>query len=236
MATGLATSGMRDVGVSRHFGKYRGTVSDNQDPNNLGRIRANVPEVLNDVVSGWALPSLPYAGNGSGFFRVPPTGAGVWIEFEAGDPSRPIWTGCWWGSNQLPADQNGTSATPDFSILRSEQGLIVVLNDSDKTISISDQNGSNLMHIDVNQGQITVQASIKVVVDAPQIELESGAPHPLVFGDRLLTYLNQLVTMFNTHVHPGELAAGILPVTPAPPVPPFPPPTPDMLSVQVKTG
>ena len=112
----------------------------------------------------------------------------------------------------------------------------MVLNDSDKTISVSDQNGSNLMHIDVNQGQITVQASIKVVVDAPQIELERGAPHPLVFGDSLLTYLNQLVTMFNTHVHPGELAAGILPVTPAPPVPPFPPATPDMLSVEVKTG
>jgi hypothetical protein len=48
--------------------------------------------------------------------------------------------------------------------------------------------------------------------------------------------LNQLVTMFNTHVHPGELAIGVLPVTPAPPVPPFPPATPDLLSFQVKTG
>lgn len=236
MATGTAASEALGSAISRHYGKYRGTVSDNQDPNNLGRIRANVPEILGDEVSGWALPSLPYAGKGSGFFRVPPAGAGVWIEFEAGDVSRPIWTGCWWASNQLPADQNGTSATPDYSILRSEQGLIVVLNDADKTVSVSDQSGSNLMHIDVNQGQITVQASIKVVIDAPQIELVSGAPHPLVFGDDLLTYLNQLVMMFNTHVHPGELAIGVLPVTPAPPVPPFPPATPDLLSFQVKTG
>jgi hypothetical protein len=42
--------------------------------------------------------------------------------------------------------------------------------------------------------------------------------------------------MFNAHLHPGELAAGFIPVTPAPPVPPFPPATPALLSVRVKTG
>ena len=83
---------------------------------------------------------------------------------------------------------------------------------------------------------ITIDATTKIVVNAPQIELVNGAPHPLVFGDSLLQYLNQLVTMFNSHMHPGELAAAVLPVTPAPPVPPFPPATPDLLSVQVKTG
>jgi hypothetical protein len=57
-----------------------------------------------------------------------------------------------------------------------------------------------------------------------------------VFGDELLSYLSQMVTMLNTHVHPGELAAGILPVTPAPPVPPLQPPTPALLSLKVKTG
>ena len=76
----------------------------------------------------------------------------------------------------------------------------------------------------------------EVVVEAPQIELVEGATHPLAFGDDLLIYLNQLVTMFNSHVHPGELAIGILPVTPAPPVPPFPPATPRLISTRVKTG
>jgi uncharacterized protein involved in type VI secretion and phage assembly len=222
--------------VARHYGKYRGLVSDNQDPKNLARIRAKVPELLQDEDSGWALPSLPYAGNGSGFFRVPPKGAGVWIEFEAGDVSRPIWTGCWWADNQLPADQDGNSATPDFSILRSEAGFMVVLNDSSSTIAVSDKNGDNLLKIEASPGQITVKATTKVVVDAPQIELVDGASHPLVFGDSLLQYLNQLVTLFNSHMHPGELAAGVLPVTPMVPVPPFTPATPDLLSLQVKTG
>jgi len=167
---------------------------------------------------------------------VPAVGAGVWIEFEAGDPSRPIWSGCWWADNQLPSDQDGNSATTDYSILRSEGGLMVVLNDSGPTIAVSDKNGSNLLKIDVSQGQITIDASTKVVVNAPQIELVDGASHPLVFGDSLLQYLNQLVSLFNTHMHPGELAAGVLPVTPAPPVPPFTPATPDLLSLQVKTG
>jgi hypothetical protein len=222
--------------LEKHYGKYRGIVTDNQDPKNLGRIRAKVAEVLQDVDSGWALPSLPYSGKGSGFFRVPPVAAGVWVEFESGDVSRPVWTGCWWADGQLPADQDGNSATPDYSILRSEAGLMVVLNDSANTIAISDQHGTNLVKIDVGQNQINVNASLKVVVNAAQIELVDGAPHPLVFGDNLLVYLNQLVNMFNLHMHPGELAAGVLPVTPAPPVPPFPPATPDLLSVQVKTG
>src|SRR5947199_412607 len=76
----------------------------------------------------------------------------------------------------------------------------------------------------------------EVLVDAPQIELVSGASHPLVFGDQLLAYLTQLVTMFNTHVHPGEMAAGVLPVTPMVPAPPLPPPTQELLSLKVKTG
>jgi hypothetical protein len=222
--------------LERLYGKYRGKVTDNQDPKNLARIRAKVPEVLQDVETGWALPSLPYAGKGSGLFRVPPPDAGVWIEFEAGDVSRPIWTGCWWGDDQLPADQDGDSATPDYSILRSEAGLMVVLNDAANTIAVSDKDGTNLVKIDVGQNQINVNASLKVVVNAAQIELVDGAEHPLVFGDDLLEYLNQLVLMFNTHMHPGELAAGIIPVTPMVPVPQFPPATPDLLSLQVKTG
>ncbi len=221
---------------NRYYGKYRGVVSDNNDPENLGRIKAIVPDVLGDVVSFWALPCVPYAGEGSGSYMVPPTDAGVWIEFEAGDVSRPIWTGCWWGSNGLPADNSGTSATPPLKIIRSEQGLMVTMDDGSQTITVSDENGSNMVEIQVQQGKITVKGAMKAIVEAPQIELVENATHPVVFGDQLLTYLNQLVTMYQSHLHPGEMALGVFPVTPAPPVPPFPPATPDLLSMKVKTG
>src|SRR5438045_154627 len=100
------------------YGKYRGTVDDNADPRNLGRIRARVPEVLGTVVSGWAVPALPYSGDKSGVFVLPKKGAGVWIEFEAGETMRPIWSGCWFASGGLPTDETGTAATPDLKILR----------------------------------------------------------------------------------------------------------------------
>lgn len=103
-------------------------------------------------------------------------------------------------------------------------------------ITLNDSNGSEILTIETKQGKIRIKGSTKVVVEAPQIELVENSTHPLVFGDDLLNYLNQLVQMFNTHMHPGELALGSLPVTPAPPVPPFPPATPALLSFKVKTG
>jgi uncharacterized protein involved in type VI secretion and phage assembly len=227
--------GVGQGSISRHYGKYRGIVTDNEDPRNMGRIRARVPEVLGDVETGWALPCAPYAGDGSGSYMVPEPDTGVWIEFEAGDVSRPIWSGCWWGEGQLPEGQGG-AATPPLKIVRSEQGLMVALDDDGQTIHVSDENGQNMVEIQVQGGQITVKGATKAIIEAPQIELVEGATHPVIFGDDLSQYLNQLVTMLNTHMHPGQLAIGVLPVTPAPPVPPLQPPMPTLLSMKVKTG
>jgi hypothetical protein len=219
-----------------HYGKFRGTVSDNNDPNNQGRITAKVPAVLQEVDSGWALPAAPYAGDGVGAWSIPPVGAGVWIEFEGGDVAFPIWTGCWWAGDQRPQDQNATQATPALKILRSEKGLIVALDDDAQTISLSDSSGDNFVEITVEQGSVKVQGTTKVVVQAPRIELVEDSTHPLVFGDDLLEYLNQIVTLFNTHIHPGEMALGVLPVTPMIPAVPLPPALPSLLSLQVTTG
>ncbi|MFJ4471403.1 phage baseplate assembly protein V [Streptomyces sp. NPDC089424] len=90
---------------NRYLGKYRGRVVDNNDPLRIGRITVEVPDVLGDEPSTWALPCLPFTGPESGQFVVPPPGTGVWVEFEQGDPSFPVWTGCWWGAaEELPPD------------------------------------------------------------------------------------------------------------------------------------
>jgi hypothetical protein len=217
-------------GTDRFYGKYRGLVVMNVDPLQQGRLKAMVPEVLGEIPSTWALPCAPYAGTGSGFWAIPPVGAAVWIEFEAGDTSRPIWTGGWWTAPEVPMNEKGVQAQFTTKILRSDFGLLVALDDIAQTITISDGLGLNLMTVKVLEGTVLIQSAVRVVLEAPLVQHGQGAAHPAVFGDQLLTYLNQLVAMFNAHVHPGELAAGVLPVTPA--VPPFPPATPSLLSIK----
>ena len=80
------------------YGKFRGTVVNNIDPEQIGRIQAIVPAVLGLLPSSWAMPCVPVAGINMGLFTVPPVGSGVWMEFERGDPDYPIWVGGYWGS------------------------------------------------------------------------------------------------------------------------------------------
>src|SRR3954452_8559303 len=88
---------------NRYYGKYRGEVVDNDDPDSLGRIKVKVPRLAHDEELGWALPAFPYGGaSEQGFFAIPDVGASVWIEFEGGDLSYPIWTGTWYGDGEIP--------------------------------------------------------------------------------------------------------------------------------------
>lgn len=90
--------------MTQYYGKYRGTVMNNIDPEQRGRIQAFVPDVLGLTPSTWALPCVPIAGKQEGVFATPQVGAGVWIEFEQGDPDYPIWTGGFWGlAAEVPA-------------------------------------------------------------------------------------------------------------------------------------
>ena len=84
-----------------YFGKYRGRVESNIDEELMGRIQVSCPAVPG-LRLGWAMPCVPYAGPGVGWFAIPPIGADVWVEFEAGDPNYPIWAGCFWQAGQIP--------------------------------------------------------------------------------------------------------------------------------------
>jgi hypothetical protein len=89
--------------MTRFYGKYRGKVVLNFDTEQRGRILVRVPEVLGDTGQGWAMPSVPYAGMQAGIYAVPPPNANVWVEFEAGDADRPIWSGCFWDPGEAPS-------------------------------------------------------------------------------------------------------------------------------------
>lgn len=106
-----------------YYGKYRGKVESNLDPLQLGRLQVRCPSVLGDGTLSWAMPSVPYAGRGVGFFVLPPRQANVWVEFEAGDPDYPIWSGCFWGPGEAPT----LPAVADMKVLKTD-GIAVTLN------------------------------------------------------------------------------------------------------------
>lgn len=229
-ATDLLTR-LIDRVEGRYFGKYRGRVTDNADPDNLGRVRATVPRLLGDAETGWALPAFAYGGAAEqGLYAVPEVGAGVWVEFEGGDLSYPIWTGTWFTTGAVPE-----GATPGMKVFKSAAAHKIVLDDDAGTVEITDANG-NTVRMEAGAVTVTAGSAVRIALEAPKIELVDGATHPLVFGDSLLQYLNQLVVLFNAHMHPGELALGVFPVTPAPPVPQAVAPTPALLSTRVTTG
>lgn len=216
---------------TRYYGKYRGQVTDNSDPNNLGRVKAKVPRVLGDEETGWALPAFIFGGaSEQGLFAVPDVGAGVWIEFEGGDLSYPIWSGTWFTTGDIPE-----SAQPGKKVFKTKSGHKLVLDDDAGSLEITDSNG-NTVTMDSSTVKMAAGNAVKVVIDAPQIELVENSTHPVVFGDELMQYLQQIVQIYQNHMHPGEVAATGGPVSPMPPVPPMPAPTPSLLSTKVNTG
>jgi hypothetical protein len=214
----------------RFLGKFRGVVANNLDPLNQARLQAKVPEVLGNAVSNWAVPCAPYAGPQAGFFAVPPVGAGVWIEFEAGDPSRPIWVGGWWGTGEVPVSSTGTAVTPSVKILRTDGGLILSFDDAAQTITVSDAGSQNQLFVDVRKGVIKLQGATQAVLESSMIHAGSeSAAHPAVLGDQLVSYLVELVTAYNTHVHP----IGPAPAVSGPPLSPLRPPPSAVVSLKV---
>jgi uncharacterized protein involved in type VI secretion and phage assembly len=150
---------------NRFYGKYRGVVMNVTDPENLGRIQAQVPEILMEQTSPWALPATPFAGPGHGLVLIPEVGDGVWIEFEGGDPSRPIWTGGWWGPNDLPA-----AGEVQARSLVTTTGHKFVLDDKKKEIQLHHSGGAELKMTD-NDITLTIgQSEFKMTSD--QISLK----------------------------------------------------------------
>ena len=162
-------------GNGTFYGKYRGIVTDIQDPLMIGRIRARVPDVMGDQESGWAMPCSPFGGTGMGFFALPAAGAGVWIEFEHGDPDYPIWSGCWFGS---VAEVPSVLLPLPYKkvMIRTEGGHNVILDDTPGVggITLESSTGQKILMnatgIEINNGMGGV-----VKLSGPQISFNNGA-------------------------------------------------------------
>jgi uncharacterized protein involved in type VI secretion and phage assembly len=114
---------------------------------------------------------VPYAGDQVGFYMIPAPGAHVWVEFEAGDPSRPIWVGGYWISEQMIAE-----AKPDLKIIKTV-GHTITLNDSDgsEKIEIKHKNGTTIT-VDTSTLTITHSDGATVTIDSSSTTIDSNGP------------------------------------------------------------
>jgi hypothetical protein len=166
------------------YGKYRATVLNNVDAHMKGRLEVTVPDVAGLPPSSWAEPCVPLAGPTGmpmGVYMVPPIGAGVWVEFERGDPTKPIWVGCRWGdgdSGVPPMALTGLPVSPNICMQTLGQNMLMI-SDLPPTpatggIILQSLTGASLV---VNDAGIFIQngqgASITLV--GPAVEINAGA-------------------------------------------------------------
>lgn len=159
------------------FGKYRGTVVNNIDPMLTGRIQVMVPDIAGFIPSTWAMPCVPVAGINMGVFTVPPIGAGVWVEFEHGDPEYPIWVGGFWGSAAETPTLSKTVPPPVAGItLQTTLNNGLVISDVPGVGGILLQTATGAM-IAINDIGITISNGKGAVITlvGPAVDINAGA-------------------------------------------------------------
>ena len=123
----------------RFYGKYRGIVKTVMSGSDLGKLIVTLPEVYDNQDSPPAWPCVPYAGPKHGFVALPEQGDGVWVEFEGGDPSNPIWTGCWWDDGDMPSP-----ADTNVRTWATSGGLKIVLDDDAGELRLEHPSGAKI--------------------------------------------------------------------------------------------
>jgi uncharacterized protein involved in type VI secretion and phage assembly len=162
----------------KFFGKHRGTVVDNVDSDQRGRIQVMVPDVSGTALSTWALPALPIGGLMMGLFSVPAVGSGVWVEFEHGDINYPIWTGVYWGSAaEVPAlSQSLVPGIPGIALQTVLQNGIVISDVPGPTggIMLKSTSGAKIL---INNEGITISngQGAMIQMTGPSVVINEGA-------------------------------------------------------------
>jgi len=156
--------------VGRFYGKYSGQVTDNEDPDKLGKVKVKVPSVLGTDLEVWARPCLPYA-----HFFIPAVQTRVWVEFEAGDPQFPLWVGVLYASGEVPPGAD--VSPPEVRVIKTAAGHRVELGDKDGEEYIRIKHRNNADDSSSNDGtliELDKDGQVKIAMkDGPKITLQS---------------------------------------------------------------
>ena len=162
----------------KFYGKYRGTVVNNVDPMQMGRIQIIVPDVSNLVPTTWAMPCFAIAGKQMGAYYIPQIGSGVWVEFEQGDSDYPVWTGCYYGSvaDVPPLALAGNPVSPNILLQTTLQNSLIISDLPGPTggIMLKSATGATII---VNDTGIYIQngKGASLVMTGPTVTINNGA-------------------------------------------------------------
>jgi len=153
----------------RIHGVVVGLVTNNKDPDKLGRVKVKFPWLSDADESSWARVAAPMAGNQRGAFFLPEVDDEVLVAFEHGDVRFPYVLGALWNGQDAPPLTNDDGKN-NVRMIKSRSGHVVKLNDDDgkETIEIIDKSGKNKIVIDTSKNTITVTTDKDITLSAAQ--------------------------------------------------------------------
>lgn len=153
--------------ASRIFGVVIGVVTNNQDPDGLGRVKVRFPWLSQDHESHWARMAVPMAGNDRGFYTLPELEDEVLVAFEHGNVERPYVLGALWNGKDLPPANNDDGEN-NIRVFKSRSGHVIRLDDTDggEKIEIVNADGKESLVLDTAANTITLTADQDVVVES----------------------------------------------------------------------
>ena len=161
----------------RFYGVAVGIVSNNQDPENLGRVRMKFPWLSDDHESDWSRMASPMAGGGRGAYFLPEVEDEVLVAFEHGDVRCPYIVGGMWNGKDAPPSNNSDGKN-NIRVIHSRSGHLIRLDDTDgaEKIEVIDKTGSNSVTIESASNNITITCTGMLKLQADQgIEITSQA-------------------------------------------------------------
>jgi uncharacterized protein involved in type VI secretion and phage assembly len=177
---------------ARVFGVVVGIVTNNQDPDSMGRVKVKFPWLSDSEESFWARIAVPMAGKDRGVWFLPEVDDEVLVAFEQGDLRFPYVVGALWNGKDTPAGDNGDGKN-NLRIIKSRSGHIIKLNDEDgkETIEILDKKGKNTVVIDSANDSITITSEKditlsatkgKITLDAKELAIKSSSDSKVESG------------------------------------------------------
>lgn len=150
----------------RFYGVTVGVVTNNKDPDSLGRVKVKFPWLSDQEESHWARVLTPMAGKERGLYFLPEVDDEVLVAFEHGDVNFPYVLGSLWNGKDKPPQTNSDGKN-NLRTIKSRSGHVITLDDTQdaEKIIIRDKTQKNEIVIDSKNNALTVKVEGDLTIE-----------------------------------------------------------------------